>query len=130
MELRNCEKCGAKVTWNGSNIECPFQDSNTFSKDWNCGVVSRIRDLCEIAMNGDVYGLQYQFCNDQKYVTIRTSEIEVDGEYSLGLCLWVTWYKSRGGTDAMWILDDYNTPRLPTYKDLEIIADYYERYIE
>lgn len=120
MGIIKCKRCGEEKTWKGDDITCPFQSSDNFGDNWNCGIIGKIRLLCEKAMEGDDYRLQYQYCDDQKYVVIKTDEIE-----NMGLCLWVTWYKSRGRTEAMWILDEYNTPRLPTYNDLEQIANYY-----
>lgn len=120
VSITECGRCGYKKDWEGSDIDCPFQDSEKFKKDWNCGMVSKIRDLCELAMEGKDYRLHYQFCDDQKYVTIRTDDID-----DMGLCLWVSWYKNRGGTDAMWILDSYSPPRTPSFSDLNVITLFY-----
>jgi hypothetical protein len=38
----------------------------------------------------------------------------------------VSWYKQRGGTDALWILDSYNKPRKPTEEELLAIVKYYK----
>jgi len=43
----------------------------------------------------------------------------------MGLCLWVSWYKSRGRTEAMWILDEDNEPRQPNFVELEAIIEHY-----
>ena len=68
MKINNCEKCGLEKNWNGSDITCCFQNSEKFGDNWNCGLISKIRDLCELAMDGKDYRLQYQYCDDQKYV--------------------------------------------------------------
>lgn len=128
MKINNCEKCNCKKNWNGSDITCPFQTSEKFGDNWNCGIIGKIRDLCELAMEGKDHRLHYQYCEDQKYVTIKTDDIEPlrdGGDGRLGLCLWVTWYKSRGRTEAMWILDEKNPPREPNFEDLEVIVKHY-----
>lgn len=116
-------KCNCEKTREGSDIECPFDKSDLFGNNWNCGVINKIRDLCEMASNKVDDRLQYQYCSDDKYVTIKTDDI--DSNADLGLCLWVSWYKNRGRTDAMWILNQDSPPRVPTIKDLNAILDYY-----
>lgn len=120
MEINKCKRCGINKNWNSSDIRCPFQNSDKFGDNWNCGIINKIRDLCDLAMNDKDNRLQYQYCDDQKYVTIKTDDIE-----DMGLCLWVTFYKSRGETDAMWIIDNYDPPKEPTFDDLKAIAKYY-----
>lgn len=119
--MKTCRKCGQTKDWCGSDIKCPFQTSDKFGDNWRCGIIDKIRDLCNLAMDGKDLRLQYQFCNDDKYVTIKTDDIEDD----LGLCLWISYYKSRGRTDAMWILDGSNAPRVPTFDELNKIIEYY-----
>jgi len=123
--ITECKKCGHKKTWDGDDINCPFQEADIFTDDnWNCGLIGDIRKLCKKAMDGKDERLNYQCFEDQTYVTIRTYDI--DENIELGLCLWVSWYKSRGRTEAMWILSEYEPPRKPTYQELEKIIKYYE----
>lgn len=124
MNIDNCEKCGCKKTWNGDDITCSFQDYGKFGDNWNCGLIGKIRGLCELAMDGKYHRLHYQYCDDQKYVTIKTDDIE-----EMGLCLWVSWYKSRGRTEAMWILDEYNQPRQPNFNELKAIIEHYSELL-
>ena len=119
--MSGCTKCGQNKTWKCDNPECPFSKGGVFGDNWNCGIINRIRNICEVAMDGRDNRLHYQYCDDQKYVTIKTDDIA-----SLGLCLWVSWYKSRGRTDAMWILDNYDPPRVPSFDELIAIIEYYE----
>lgn len=35
MKIKNCIKCGLTKTWNGNDIECPFQESDIFDENWN-----------------------------------------------------------------------------------------------
>jgi len=120
--MNNCKICNIKKNWNGSDIICCFKDSQRFGDNWNCGLINRIRDLCKLAIEGKDDRLHYQFCQDQKYVIIKTDDIA-----DMGLCLYVSWYKSRGRTEAMWILDEYNQPKLPTINDLKTILEHYEQ---
>jgi len=128
--MKECKRCGISKNWSGSDIRCPFQDSEEFSdENWNCGIINQIRELCELAMEGTDKRLHYQYCDDQKYVTINIDNIELD-DRSIGMCLWVTWYKSRGRTDDMWILDSRAAPRRPKFEELKKIIDYYENIEE
>ena len=43
----------------------------------------------------------------------------------LGLALWVSWYKDRGTTDAMWVLSSDRVPRAPTEEELLLIYAHY-----
>ena len=132
MKINNCERCNCKHG-NGEGIICPFQSSEKFGDNWNCGIINKIRGLCKLAMEGKDHRLQYQYCDDQKYATIKTDDINPlhdDGNGSLGLCLWVTWYKSRGRTEAMWILGEHIPPREPNFKDIEAIIGHYASLLE
>jgi len=121
MRIKNCSKCGYSKEWSGSDIECCFQDSTIFSQqNWNCGIINEIRDLCRKAIDEEDYRMAHQYCEDQHYVTIKTDDI---GE--IGLCLWVSWYKQRGATEAMWILNEEDPPRQPTFDELVEIVNYY-----
>lgn len=119
-KITACEKCNCTKFWQGDAITCPFQNSDNFADNWNCGLISKIRQICELAMDGKDHRLHYQFCEDQKYVTINTANIP-----AMGLCLFVSWYKNRGKTEAMWILDEENVPRVPTFNELNTIANHY-----
>jgi hypothetical protein len=132
--MKKCDKCGFGKTWSGSSIGCPFQSSDTFGDNWNCGAINKIRDLCDYACEKEDYRLHYQYCEDQKYCTINTFVVDdaVGWEdpkeiTALGLCLFVSWYKSRGRTEAMWLLDEDKIPRKPTLEDLKRITDYYTK---
>lgn len=71
-------------------------------------------------------GVTYQFCDNQKYASVNISNVDIDGE-PLGLTLWVSWYKDRGTTDALWLLDDVKAPRHPTEEEVRAILAYYGR---
>ena len=127
--MKKCKRCDREKTWSGSGIECPFSSGENFTnKNWNCGAIGWIRNLANIAMDGGDPRLHYRFCDDQKYATIDISDIyeDIDTTPPLGMTLWVTWYKSRGRTESMWILDCYDPPRVPTFKELELIKEHYK----
>lgn len=132
--MKECGKCNLKKDWNGSDIQCPFSNSMFFNEDnWNCGIVSQIRDICDYAANNTHNRLHYVYCDDMKYCIIDTFHIlensEEDTKADLGYCLFVKWYKNRGGTDQMMLMGT-NTDfeiRTPTFKDLKLISDYYKK---
>jgi hypothetical protein len=103
-----------------SPITCYFENPK---KEWNCQTVGLIRDLCYEGQAKIPNGIDYTYCEDQKYATIKIDDIEeIDG-----LALWITWYKSQGETDALWILDSHNAPRNPTEEELLLIYNHYKK---
>ncbi len=108
-----CQACNDRgKTWTGSDPVCWFDDAKG---NWNCALVNQMRDIAE----SDHPVVDYRFCDDQKYATIQIDEIGLDS--GPALALWISWYKSRGRTDAIWILSE-SGPRQPTEIDLIQIA--------
>lgn len=117
-----CKMCqNRKKNWEGTNPQCFLSGEN-----WNCATINAIRNICYKGQEKMPEGVDYQYCDDMKYATIKIDEVEVSGE-NFGLALWLTWYKSRGTTDALWILDDTNPPRKPNEEELLAIIDFYEK---
>ena len=106
--------------YNMSAIQCAFDGK--FEDNWNCQTVNEIRDICFEGQEFP-YEVDYKYCDDMKYVTIKIDDIEEVN----GMALWVSWYKNRGTTDAMWILDSYNEPRRPTEKECLAIIEYFKK---
>lgn len=119
MTCKACQERGK--TWNGSDPVCYFD--NDRGDNWRCATVNAIRDICYEGQNLP-HGVDYQYCDDQKYATLKCDDIEFsDGAW--WLCLWVSWYKNRGGTDALWLLSDDRPPRRPTEDELLAIISAY-----
>lgn len=129
MNTNKCKKCLArKKDWEGDDPVCFLEyqqendnaQENFFHKNWNCATLNELRDICYEGQELP-YEVDYQYCDDQKYATIKINDIEnVEG-----LALWVSWYKNRGETDAVYILDDTLPPRFPTEDELVKIIDYF-----
>jgi len=116
-----CKRCRERgKDWNGDDPVC-FLDGG-FGRNWNCATLNAVRDICYEGQNPMPHGVDYQYCDNMKYATIRIEEVE-DGE--IGMALWVAWYKNRGATDAMWILNSDEPPRIPTEDELEAIICHY-----
>ncbi len=117
-----CVACDNRgKTWKGSDPKCAF-DCGVFGDNWNCATVGMIRDICYEGQSSIPDGVDYQYCEDDKYATIKTDDIDIDGR---PLALWVSWYKSRGSTQAMWLLFDSGPPRHPTELECLLIVDFY-----
>ena len=113
-----CKACKEREqTWNGSAPRCAF-NSGAFSGDnWNCATAGLIRD---IAYEGEPHPCaDYRYCEDQKYSTVYVDHVEGAGG---ALALWVTWYKSRGATDGMWLMFSDRPPRQPIEAECVAIA--------
>lgn len=112
--LAVCPRCAERgQTWNGDKPICVLSGDN-----WNCATLNAIRDIIDRNTTGRV---DYQFCDNQKYATVRIDDCEQPNGDRIGLALWVTWYKSRGRTDGLWILSNDTPPRAPTMEELNII---------
>ena len=106
-------------TWSGDAPICSFPNGGEFSRNgWNCATANAIRDLT--GQDKPHPAADHRYCDDQHYSTIQIDEIDLPGNGAYAL--WVTWYKHRGRTDAMWLLSEDET-RKPTEADaLAIIA--------
>lgn len=108
--MAKCKKCIDRgQTWGGSPPVCAF-DGN-FADNWNCATLNEIRDLegTDLA--------DYRWSEDQKYMTILIDGVDLPRGRS-PMALWVSWYKSRGRTDAVWLLSYYGAPERPDEEDL------------
>jgi len=115
-----CKRCIARgKTWSGDNPNCAF-DGN-FASNWNCATLNALRDIVYEGQNTMPPGVDYQYCEDMKYATVKIDDIENGGGEKIGMALWVAWYKSRGTTDAVWILDSDREPRIPTEAELDVV---------
>lgn len=122
-----CKACRERVKdWNGSDPRCAFTGhGQTFVGDnWSCATMTRLRDLVYEGQELPA-GVDYQYCDDQKYATVRIDDVELDGE-RIGMALWVSWYKSRGETEAVWVLDVGTVPRAPTEAEVLAVVGYYD----
>ncbi len=123
----SCKKCQVKVKdWKGEDANCAFNDREFDTDNWNCDTCNDIREICSDWNQEFPDGVQYRYCDDQKYATMDINEIELDDE-CIGMTLWVSWYKSRGRTEEMWILEVGRDPRRPTEKELLAIIDFYKK---
>jgi len=119
-----CKLCKERVKdWSGDDPTCYFDDPD---HNWNCATLNRIRDIC-FEEQDLPNGVHYEYCDDEKFATINIYEVSDDEGNYIGRCLYVAWYKNRGGTEALWILDgEGDIPRNPTEKELLAIIAYYK----
>lgn len=125
--MRLCRLCSERrQDWSGDAPVCSFTSGLFSPEGWNCATANAIREICYEGNSNIPRGVHYQFCEDQKYSTIKISEIEDATGDPFGLTLWVSWYKNRGRTDAMWILNDDSDPRRPIENECLAIIAYYD----
>ena len=120
--LVRCKACQDRVKkWNVSDSACAFLTGEFAEENWNCATVNAVRDICYEGQELK-NGIDYQYCEDDKYATVKIDHIEITGR---PLALWVSWYKNRGCTQAMWLLFDKEPPRKPTEAEcLAIVSAY------
>ena len=117
--VEQCAMCQERgKTWGGENPKCFLQG---FEDNWNCATLNAIRNIC--FEGNELPGwVDYQYCDDEKYATIRISEIDIERN---PLALWVQWYKSRGHTQALWLLYSDRPPKQPNEDELLSIINYW-----
>lgn len=126
-----CQMCQERgKTWEGgSDPICAFTNGKPFTRDnWNCATVNAIRDICDERLGPLVDGVDRRDCGDQKYATLYVYEVCEPQHDELLLALWVSWYKSRGRTDAMWLMNDEWEPRKPTEADCRLVIAHVAKY--
>ncbi len=123
--MPECMACAARgKTWNGSDPRCAFESGVFSAENWNCATLNALRELVYEGQNPMPAGIDYRYCEDQKYATVCIDAVELDGE-RIALALWVSWYKSRGATEALWLLSESTAPRAPTERELLAILAHY-----
>ncbi len=123
---RACAACVKRgKTWNGDDPICSFPDGGEFTSDgWSCATADLIRDLVYEGQPELQPGVCYTYCDDMKYATVRIADSsDMDEQW---MCLWVSWYKNRGGTDAMLLIDSHGNTRVPNERDILRIAAMYQ----
>jgi hypothetical protein len=125
-----CKMCSERgQTWRGSPPRCGFgEDGKMVEENWNCATINAIRDICYEGQNDMPPGVDYRYCDDQKYATIDLHRM--DGLDDRPLAMWVTWYKSRGETEGVWLMFDDQPPRRPTEAECLSIIDHYSRWVK
>ena len=114
--LYTCRACRARTkNWQGDDPRCAFdnEDHRFQADNWNCATVNALRELVYEGQVPMPASVDYRYCDDQKFATVQIDGIDNYDE-AIGLALWLTWYKSRGSTDAIWVLDSTRPPRAPS----------------
>lgn len=126
-----CKACADRgKTWRGTDPKCGFQNGPFDGlENWNCATANLIRHLAEQRGIADIK-LHHQ--ENQSYATLDLYGVDVmpeeddKGMMNLQpLCLWVTWYKSRGRTEGLWLMFDNQPPRPPTEEECVRIIEHY-----
>lgn len=124
--MKICAACSTTPkNWEGGDRVCGFADNIPFSADnWMCATVQKVREIFWDEGPGPHSQHRHTiftcFNDDQWTTTIDLDAVELPS--GAARTLWVSWYKSRGRTEAMWLLDEYETPRRPTEADIIAIV--------
>lgn len=82
--------------WSGDPPSCAFTEDGKFISDnWSCRLMARLRALCDNW--SDKSPFPYVYSEDQ-----NIGVISFGGNFAI-----LSWYKSRGRTDAFWITDGH-----------------------
>jgi hypothetical protein len=110
----------------GEHDQCCFKGPFFSPEGWNCGTVSRLRELVDPDLDLEPLSsrLSSRYVGDDRFVTIMTYGIENLQDYSFALNLY--WYKDRGRTDGAWLILKDEPPRAPTESELLAVIDIIE----
>lgn len=110
-----CAMCKTRgQTWSGSAPICSFPDGGEFSPEgWNCATANAVRDLT--GQDEPHPSADHRYRDDRHYSTIKIDEVDLPN--GKAHALWISWYKHRGRTEAMWLLNAHDPPRRPTEDD-------------
>lgn len=128
-----CKMCRERVKdWSGDDPKCGFPNGGEFDAgNWNCATVNALRDLAESTRDG----VLRSYGDDQTHVMINLDDDALElpswdaapASALPPLSLWLTWYKRRGRTQALWLLGEEDAPRRPTEADVLAILTHYAR---
>lgn len=109
-----CEACNKRgQTWRGDPPVCAFRNGSAWRSDnWNCATDGMLRRLVE----SNAAGVWHVRGDDQNVAAVSLVSAGLDGAVMLAM----TWYKSRGRTEQVWLIDDDGAPRRPT--EAEVLA--------
>ena len=124
-----CKMCKERIkNWQGSDSVCYFDNP---AHNWNCATINAIRDI--FAPDGwyvELENLPMDVCairnDDMTYGLICFNDIDLGDDEGMVGCLYVSWYKRRGNTEALWIIGEDTQPRRPTEKELLAIIHHFK----
>lgn len=127
MSAHQCDLCRRRPkNWNGSDPVCAFAEGPLWSpKNWNCATTGLIRSLFS-QHNGKgrlPEGVFHDRLNDENLGIVSLvgrEDLSLEGD---PIALLAKWYKSRGRTDALVLVDDDGEVRRPTEEELVDIAE-------
>ncbi len=97
--------------------KCAFPTGDFTINNWNCGLINELRDLI-----GNIYEHKDYFWSNDQYLFVEDLGplgLDLNGHnYSFVL---LSIYKTRGGIDGVWILDD-KTMRIPNEEEVKKIV--------
>ena len=86
-EYKECERCKKRgKIWEGSDPVCGFKSGVFSPENWNCATTNALREIVEGNVN---------WSEDQS-LGVKC----LDGTFMV-----VSWYKSRGRVEGIWIVD-------------------------
>lgn len=118
-----CEACKTRVKfWKGDDQKCAFASGPEWSQDnWNCATTGLLRSLFDD--NSKLpEGVSHQWGDDQNTGMVCAQGLKSEDR---PLSMWMTWYKSRGRTEQMWLMFDNKPPRRPTEAEIVALASLY-----
>lgn len=127
-----CAACRARgKTWDGGDPDCAFQYGKPFSSDnWSCATMDAVRDLAgrygDPLRDGVIRDYTSEGYDTYAVIRVDTDYIDIENCHSM----YVTWYKNRGRTSALWLLgdEDDGPPRAPIEAEVLAILKHYTLY--
>lgn len=130
MKDHICSLCAAAVEIipPSSPRKCAFKTGIFNGDNYRCETALALRELGDLMWYPkNVSGISHTFTeSNENFSTFDVSEIDFKDPFTV-VCLWISWYKSRGRTQGMYMLySSDNLPRPPTEEECLIILNYYK----
>ncbi len=129
-----CHRCSTRVKdWVGDDPNCAFSNKEGLfhSTNWNCATTNTLRSLISNQVDawGTNFGVSYSDDDVLAIIPLQkvTDELDQDTttEQYLGDFLLVGWYKQRGETKLL-LLVDQDLTRVPNIHEVESILEVLE----
>lgn len=123
MGPNDCKRCQSrgKPENYGSDPTCAFSNpEHIFNPDnWSCATVDRIREIIYDRLEDKIC-----YSDDSSFIVIGISNVSLKDQ-GIGDFLLAGWYKQRGKTDTLYIVEQ-EAIHVPSLKEVEAILDFWE----
>jgi len=118
-----CPRCKQQgKDWEGSDPKCAFSNGVFTRDNWNCATASALRGLVNVASDSNGWKCR----DDLAAGSFGVLRVPSAAEDVVKGYVVMSWYKNRGCTGQIWVMEDDNPPHPITLEEAEAILKSYE----